>query len=79
MTLRDWFAGQESLVEWDTPDAVPAKALCEALAGRPQPATGWYCTGDDMLDMLRWEAQWRAALKYIRADAMIVARELPTH
>lgn len=48
MTLRDWFAGQESLVEWDTPDAVPAKA------------------------------QWRAALKYIRADAMIVARENET-
>ena len=76
MSLRDWFAGNETLAEWDCPEASAPHKMCEALAGRPKPANGWACnTHDEYIDMLRWEADWRAALKYIRADAMLKARE----
>jgi hypothetical protein len=72
MTLRDWFAGQERLAEWDRPESIPGKEMCEALAGEPQPKDGWR---GDMIKMLKWEAKWRSALKYIRADAMLAERE----
>lgn len=75
MSLRDWFASNEDLAEWDPPDAVASRAMCDALAGRPPPPKGWSSTGDGMLDMLRWEADWRAALKYVRADALLAARK----
>lgn len=71
LSLRDYLAAAESVREWDNPDAAPSKNMCEALAGRPMPESGW---GGDVLAMLRFEAEWRAALKYLRADAMIAER-----
>lgn len=76
MTLRDYFAGQETLAEWDNPGADPSFSMCEALAGQPRPSHGWVCkSGVEWLAMFRWDAKWRAALKYIRADEMIAARQ----
>lgn len=71
MTLRDYFASKESLIEFDHPEANISKPMMEALAGEEQPENGW---GGDLIAMFRFEAKWRAALKYIRADAMIAAR-----
>ncbi len=71
-SLRDDFAAKEKLAEYDHPDAIPSKRLCEALAG-PQPEGGWGESGD-IVEMFKWESKWRAALKYIRADAMIKER-----
>jgi len=66
MTLRDWFAGQEQLKGWEEADG----PITEALAG---PKPDWQ---KDPVGYIRWEARWRAAMKYIRADAMLdAARE----
>lgn len=74
MSLRDWFAGRETLREWDNSDSNPSAAFCETLAG-PKPPHGWgYKTEDELVAMLQWEATWRARIKYIRADAMLKAR-----
>lgn len=79
MSLRDWFAGQDALAEWDFPDAVIPKSMAEALAGRPQPSFWGYCKSpEEYLSALTWEADWRAALKYLRADAMLRARQKGT-
>ena len=67
ISLRDWFAAQEHLTDWEQPDVFMSNETAEQLAGRPRPATGNY------LDTLKWEAEWRAALRYIRADAMLKA------
>ena len=76
MTLRDWFAAHETLSEWDHPKASLSENMCEALAGRPKPNHGWSCeTPEQWLDITRWDADWRAALKYIRSDAMLKARD----
>lgn len=72
MTLRDWFAGKETLADYDNPEAVIPEELTIALAGE-KPAGGWK-TGN-MLAMTKWEAKWRAELRYLRADAMIAARK----
>ena len=66
MSLRDWFAGQEKIdhaedFNWE---------VCEALAG-PRPTGDWLT---NPLDWFRWEASWRAAMRYARADAMLAAR-----
>lgn len=66
MSLRDWFAGQEKIdhaedFNWE---------VCEALAG-PRPTGDWLT---NPLDWFRWEASWRAAMRYTRADAMLAAR-----
>ena len=75
MSLRDWFAGQEGLAEWDDGDAVMSTRMAEALAGRKQPGHGWACaTPEEYLAMFQFEADWRAALKYLRADAMLKAK-----
>lgn len=70
-SLRDFFAAAESIAEWDDNDAVISTKLSEALAGEKMPSSGW---AGDPLEMLRFEAKWRAALKYIRADAMLAER-----
>ena len=67
MSLRDWLAGQEKLVHaedfsWE---------VCEALAG-PRPTEDWK---NNPLGWLRWSASWQAAIRYIRADAMLAARK----
>ena len=74
MTLRDWFAGNESIAEYDDPEASIGR-IGDLLAG-PRPVGGW---GEDPLVMLKWEAKWRAELKYLRADAMIAARKGGSH
>lgn len=75
MTMRDYFAAHEQLSEWDVSEAVPGKGMCEALAGEHSPTHGWSCkTAEEYLAMCKWEAKWRAALKFIRADAMLAER-----
>ena len=66
MSLRDWLAGQEKI---DTAEDFGWEA-CEALAG-PRPTGDWHT---NPLGWLRWEASWKAAVRYARADAMITAR-----
>lgn len=66
MSLRDWFAGQEKVdtneqFEW---------ALCEALAG-PRPPGTYH---SNPLEWFVWTNKWTAAVRYARADAMLVAR-----
>lgn len=76
MSLRDYFAAAEQLTEWDHPECVASIPMCEALAGRKIPEHGWSAhTPEEWLAHLRWEADWRAALRYLRADAMLRARE----
>ena len=67
MSLRDWFAGnerigQEERFEWK---------LCEDLAGPRPDAT----RQEDPLAWELWTATWMAKIRYIRADAMLAARE----
>lgn len=71
MALRDYLAAHESLAELDQSDrtGLPVE-IAEQLAGRKRPAK----IG---MDFLQWEADWRAAWKYIRADAMLAARSKP--
>ena len=66
MSLRDWFAGHESLA--DCADISP-RAI-EALIGRPMAKFA-----DDPIQYLRDEAEGLANLKFLRADAMLAARE----
>ena len=66
MSLRDWFAGQPvDMVSFE--GAGPHQ---EALVGRPCPS--WQ---DDPLGFLQWSADWEAAWRYMRADAMLAERE----
>lgn len=75
VTLRDWFAAQENLKEWEDFDFIDQNAA-ELLSGRLKPKQSWRdCkTREQLVETLQWEADWRAALKYIRADAMLRAR-----
>ena len=68
MTLRDYFAAAETLD--DLEDLNMAGAV--ALAG-PKPEGNW---STNPIEWLKWEAKWRAELRFIRADAMIKAREV---
>ena len=71
LSKRDWFAAHESLAHVDNPEnSGLSMELAESLAGRKRPE------GRGMAFLL-WEAEWRAAWKYIRADAMIAARSKP--
>jgi hypothetical protein len=70
MTLRDWFAGQETLEDLDGPECSIQFYFLEALAG-PKPIKP-HC--EDPIAWAVWESTWRANLKYIRADAMLKAR-----
>ncbi len=73
MSLRDWFAGRETLAEWDrSSDAVMPYRFAELLAGERKPEKTW---DEDPIAWFRFEAKWRAALRYIRADAMVAERE----
>jgi len=68
LTKREYFAGKETLSDLDHPEAGITMTCCASLAGpRPQ--------GDWSVEHLKWEAKWRAALKVIRADALIAALE----
>lgn len=67
MTLRDYFAAAETLDDLD--HLLMAGAV--ALAG-PKPEGDW---STNPIEWLKWEAMWRAEARFIRADAMILARE----
>lgn len=72
MSLRAYLAGMERLTEWDHPEAIIPNELSEALAGEPTPTGGW---AKSPLQMFHFTAKWRAALKLIRADALIAELE----
>ena len=63
--LRDVFACHEVVKDDNYPSALKA-----ALAG-PPPSGGWQTNPEQWM---RWEADWRARIRYIRADAMLKAR-----
>lgn len=67
MSLRDYFAAHETLGDWCINEANMPQDWADLLAGYKRPV-------NDPIGWLRWEADWKSALKYIRADAMIVAR-----
>ena len=76
MTLRDYFAAQETLTGFEMGVDKLSVADAEILAG-PMPGGEGFTTIDaeHQLAMLKWQAKWRAAIRYIRADAMIAARK----
>lgn len=67
LTLRDWFAGQETLDDVDLRDINNLQR--HRITGELQPVER------DILVQLKCEAKIRAAIKLIRADAMIEARK----
>lgn len=71
MSLRDYLAAHETLCDWCTNEAAMPNDWAKLLAGYERPV-------NDPIGWLRWEADWQSALKYIRADAMIRAREKGT-
>ena len=71
MTLRDYFMAHETLSDFDNPDAQMPRYLYELLAGEKMPEGGW---NNNPIEYMKWEAKWRAALKGIRADAMLAER-----
>lgn len=70
--LRDYFAAHEKLSDHDHPDVPMPDTIAIALAG-PKPGGDWFTNS---IEWLQWEALYRAKLKYIRADAMLKAREV---
>lgn len=68
MSLRDWFAGQEKLADCND----IAISSMESIIGEESPRFS-----DNPLAYFIWEAKALAALRYIRADAMLRARQLP--
>lgn len=69
MTLRDYFAAHESLDDFNGKE-IPLEFGIQ-LAG-PHPSV---LPKEDCVAWLKWQAKARASLRYIRADAMIAARE----
>lgn len=69
MTLRDYFAAKaEGLHDTATPE------FAEALTGRKRPDVV-HGSPENMLEWARFWADADAVLRYIRADAMLRARE----
>lgn len=67
MLLRDWFASQERLGENDV-----TISMAEKLMGEKVP------TGEYGIATMQWWAEAEARYKYLRADAMLAAREKGT-
>lgn len=67
MTLRDYFAANEHLSDYDKDILYISKDVAIDLVGREMPMVR-------TVDYFVWDAEVRAALKYIRADAMIRER-----
>jgi hypothetical protein len=63
ISLRDQFAAREVINDEEGWPHV----MCEVLAG-PRPAGSW---STNVMEWIVWTARWRAAARYIRADAMI--------
>ena len=69
MSLRDYLASQETLSDLDHPEFKGMRMReFEEMTGHKMPI---YRT----VEYLVWEAKARAALKYLRADAMIAASQ----
>jgi len=71
MTLRDYLASQEQLNDYDT--AVISTRWLEAVVGRAKPED--HNTAEGVMELMRFENEFRARLKYLRADAMLKARD----
>lgn len=67
ITLRDWFAAHETLSDCDDLDIDASKVLGDAL-GIQRPSGNHV---NNPRAWLEWGARIRAAIRYIRADAMI--------
>lgn len=68
MSIRDWFAGQETLSDYDHPDSWNQyNALLEAFNGAKP---------EDKAKHFARENEARAKVKLARADAMLTAREV---
>jgi hypothetical protein len=65
MSLRDWLAGQEDLNDCAE---TSFKSFSEALGITP------VNYASDPIGYMAWEAEIRAKIKYMRADAMLKAR-----
>lgn len=70
MSLRDWFAGNETLSDYDHPASWDHYVAAINAINGPSPdcsidPTGYY----------RWEFEARAKMKLMRADAMLAARK----
>ena len=68
MTIRDYFAVAEKLEDLDE---TCISDIAVALAG-PIPTGNWRT---NTVEWIKWKAKWRAEMRFIRADAMIRARE----
>ncbi len=69
MTLRDYFAAAEKLEDLDE---TCISDIAVTLAG-PIPTGNWRT---NTVEWIKWKAKWRAEMRFIRADAMIKAREV---
>jgi hypothetical protein len=67
MSLRDWFAATMPIRESD-----PSISFATDVMSSAPPSPDW---GDAPEDVERWWAMAEAKLRYMRADAMIAARE----
>ncbi len=70
VTVLDFFAAHEPLADFDNGNATIAKKLAEQLVGHGEPPG---CL-EFPLVALRWEAEWRAKLRYLRAEAMLAEK-----
>jgi hypothetical protein len=68
MTLRDYFAAAETL---DDIDETVIFDIAVALAG-PIPTGSWKT---NTVEWIKWNSRWRAEVRFIRADAMLKAKE----
>lgn len=79
MSLRDWFAQKAPLAEIEE---IKFKNLsrvsAEVLAGRSHPVEPRKPTREELvsyqIDVVKWQAEVTAALRFIMADAMLEAR-----
>lgn len=69
MTMRDYFAAAEKLEDLDE---TCISDIAVTLAG-PIPTGNWRT---NTVEWIKWKAKWRAEMRFIRADAMIKAREV---
>ena len=70
MTLLDWMAGQETLADWDNPDAIIPKELAQHFGG-DMPEGGW---SKNPIAAFERDARVRAGMRYTRASAMLAEK-----
>jgi hypothetical protein len=68
MSLRDWFAAHVSLIDSDG-DCIDVFSM-SSLIGRPAPS--------DAVELILWYAEAEAAIRYVKADAMLARRNKET-